>query len=350
MMLMKFWLQPEKLIWRTCRNMIWIISGIKIRRNMINGIIKKHLSKGRCFFYALRRGFRQRERGIPMGRWWEKIKKGGTIGIVCRHHPDSRIPINVQFRRQLFNQSFITFSPWWGSGNWELICKKRKKAAHDGGRLFGSKILPLRWIFRWPEFRSYLSIGCRNSYVWIWHLVTRVRSRGARIRNCIAWLDGSLFWCKNIGIVKCLEDWKAYGTRGSCSGSAWNFYARGGSDGARPEALFFCLPVDIVEKNPVLYHWNFIKLLNSGSIQDFPRIIPFHRVSAFLQLQTWEVMFLIPAPSSDCGRQGKSEKGRRITGGTRDHTEKPHEPKGSWGFSNGNAPFRWLAEKGIGCG
>ena len=42
--------------------------------------------------------------------------------------------------------------------------------------------------------------------------------------------------------------WKAIGTRGSCSGSAVNFWAPGGSVGARPEASFVLPSIHIVEK------------------------------------------------------------------------------------------------------
>ena|GEM_PF-5821647 len=58
--------------------------------------------------------------------------------------------------------------------------------------------------------------------------------------------------------------WKAIGTRGSCSGSALNFWAPGGSVGAWPEASFVLPSIHIVEKISFCIIRISLKLLNSS--------------------------------------------------------------------------------------
>ena len=111
-------------------------------------------------------------------------------------------------------------------------------------RLSDSKILPERGIERFPGFRSYLSIRQQSFPHWDMLLVT---GYGAR------WVTESFRTGSICFFIKTLEfqdprGWKAIGTRGSCSGSAVNFWAPGGSAGARPEASFVLPSIHIVEK------------------------------------------------------------------------------------------------------
>ena len=90
------------------------------------------------------------------------------------------------------------------------------------GRLLGYKNkLPFENPSRCPDFRSYLSIGCRNSYVWMCHLVIKVRCGGRGSEDFLSRLREFILFCKNNWKLDFfLEDLKASRARGSCSGSA----------------------------------------------------------------------------------------------------------------------------------
>ncbi len=166
---------------------------------------------------------------------------------VAAHHPESRFPSPDRFKAAGKSYSIKVSSlsvPDASLGTRNFHAGKQKSRPLwlvDG--FLGTKINShLRICSRCPDFRSYLSIGCRNSYVWMCHLVTRYVAGGAGPKIFFLVLREFILFCKNNWKLDFfLEDLKAFRARGSCSGSALNFWALGRWNGTRPEASLFLL-------------------------------------------------------------------------------------------------------------